>query len=317
MEGDGPEISVVIPTRNRETRLAFALDALSEQSLGRDRFEVVVVRSTDAVDGPLTTAPDGLRVSFRTSRSAGTAVQRNVGWRSARAPLVAFTDDDCRPAPEWLEQLVAAARGPDAILVGRTEPDPDERPLRQGLARTIDNPTPSGWYETSNIAYRRELLESLGGFDESIDFIGEDADLAMRARRAGADTTFVPDAVVWHAVHWRNVVTALGDVVRRRSLPGIVARHPELRRALWHGLFTDPDHARLLLAAAGIVFCRRVPPLAALACLPYVRSQLAPGPWSAWRVLRFTTRLLSRAVVDSVETLVLATSSVRHRTLVL
>jgi GT2 family glycosyltransferase len=316
-DSNRPEISVVIPTRNRETRLAFALEALGEQSLEQDRFEVIVVRSEDALHGPLTTAPDGAPVAFHASRAAGTAVQRNLGWRVARAPLIAFTDDDCRPAPDWLERMVAAQPDADTILVGRTEPDPDERPLLHGLARTIDNPEPSGWYETSNIVYARELLERVGGFDESIDFIGEDADLAMRARKAGAETAFIPDAVVWHAVHWRNVVTALADVAKRRSLPRIVARHPELRRALWHGVFTDPDHARLMMAVAGIVAFRRLPWVAALLCVPYVRSQLAPGPWSAWRVVRFTVRLLSRAAVDAAETVVLAGSSIRNRTLVL
>lgn len=312
-----PEISVVIATRDRETRLAFALDALSEQSLARDRFEVIVVRSEDALTGPLTVPPDDLPATFHASKAAGTAVQRNLGWRVARASLIAFTDDDCRPTPDWLERMIAAHEGPDTILVGRTEPDPDERRLLHGLARTIDNPEPSGWYETSNIVYSRELLERVGGFDESIDFIGEDADLAMRARATGAGSRFVPDAIVWHAVHWRNVLTALDDVAKRRSLPRLVARHPDLRRALWLGVFTDPDHARLLLAAAGIFAFRRVPLLAALACLPYAMSHVGRGPWSAWRVLRFTPRLLSHAVVDTAATLTFAASSARCRTLVL
>jgi GT2 family glycosyltransferase len=312
-----PEIAVVIPTRGRETRLAFALDALAEQTLARERFEVIVVRAPGTGDQPLARAPDGLAVRFQDAARAGTATQRNVGWRTARAPLIAFTDDDCRATPEWLEHLLGAATGPETIVQGRTEPDPEERHLLHGLARTINNPEPSGWYETCNIAYSRALLERVDGFDERIDFVGEDADLAMRARKAGARPGFAADAIVWHAVHPRNLPMAVRDALKRGSRPAIVARHRELRGALWRGVFTDRDHARLLLAIAGVLAFRRVPALAALACVPYVRHQLDPVGLTPWRLLRFPVRLLSIATVDGAETLAFAASSVRHRVLVL
>ena len=102
-----PEISVVVSTRDREQRLRALLGALSRQTLEPDRFEVIVVdngsedgtaRALDALAGdcryPLTVV--------RRSRGDGPAPARNEGWRSARAPLVAFTDDDCEPAPGWL-----------------------------------------------------------------------------------------------------------------------------------------------------------------------------------------------------------------------
>jgi len=113
------DVSVVIPTRNRETRLRFALEALAAQTLPRERFEVVVVRASDAEE-PLVSAPPGLPVRFLAC-PPGPAAQRNLGWRAARAPLIAFTDDDCRPAPDWLERLVAAADSSGGILQGRTE----------------------------------------------------------------------------------------------------------------------------------------------------------------------------------------------------
>lgn len=316
MEG-APEVAVVIPTRGRETRLAFALDALAEQTLDRDRFEVIVVRAPDGNDGPLAEAPDGLAVRFHDCGVAGTAAQRNLGWRAAHAPLIAFTDDDCRAAPEWLERLVGASAGPETILQGRTEPDPDERHLLHGLARTVNNPEPSGWYETCNIAYSRAMLERVRGFDESIEFLGEDVDLAMRARKAGARLEFADDAIVWHAVHSRNLPTAVQDAVKRGSRPAIVARHRELKGALWHGVFTDRDHGRLLLAVAGMLVFRRVPVLAALACLPYVRHHLDPAGMTPGRLLRFPARLMSMAAVDAAEIVAFAASSLRHRVLVL
>ena len=73
------------------------------------------------------------------------ARHRNLGWRAARAPLVAFTDDDCRPEPDWLEVLLAAARRhPSAIVQGATRPDPFESELLQAIhARTQQIEPPS------------------------------------------------------------------------------------------------------------------------------------------------------------------------------
>ena len=178
-----PEIAVVIPTRGREARLAFALESLAGQ-LEPDRFEVLVVRDADARE-PFAIPPPELRVRYVTLPAvAGPTPKRNLGWRSTEAPLVAFTDDDCRAAPGWLASLLASAVGPDVFLQGRTAPDPDERHLLHGLARTVDVPGPGGWFETCNMAYPRRLLESLGGFDEAFGFGGEDTDLAWRASAA-------------------------------------------------------------------------------------------------------------------------------------
>lgn len=312
-----PDISVVIPTRRRETRLAFALDALAAQTLAPDRFEVIVVRAADCAGEPTTPPPAALAVQELESARRGTAVQRNVGWRAARAPVVAFTDDDCRPAPDWLERLLAAGADDAVFVQGRTEPDPDERHLLQGLARSIRNEHASGWYETCNIAYARSTLDRLGGFDETIDFLGEDADLGARARKEGSELEFADDALVWHAVHCRTLPTAVRDAVRRGSRPAIVARHPELREALWLGLFADRDHARALLVLAGLALARRSPALAALAAFPYLNRRINRSTLSPWRILRLPMRLGSRLLVDTAELGSFAASSARNRTLVL
>src|SRR4051794_37569870 len=161
-----PSVAVVIATRFRETRLAFALEALAAQTLDRDRFEVIVVRASDSADGALADVPAGLPVRYITCPVAGAAAQRNLGWRATDAPLIAFTDDDCRPAPDWLERLLAADRGSTTMLQGRTEPDPDERHLLWGLARSWEITAANGWEATRNMAYPRALLGRRRGFGE-------------------------------------------------------------------------------------------------------------------------------------------------------
>lgn len=323
--GDRPDVAVVIPTARRETRLAFALDALARQTLARQRFEVVVVRADDP--GPKTPTPDGLRVRFLSAGSdSGPASKRNLGWRATEAPLVAFTDDDCRPAVDWLERLVEAsprARG-DFILQGRTEPDPDELPRLYGLAVTQTISAPSSWYETCNIAYPRALLERLGGFDDAFagpdsgDYPvgGEDTDLGLRAIAAGAEQRFVENAVVRHAVHSRHFARALRDTRRWRSVPLVLKRHPGQRAALEVGLFGRPAHRKLLVAAAAVPLRRR-PLLAAAVAAPYIRHHLRHTALTPRALARDLVDLPARAVVDAVEVVVTAAAAIRHRTPVL
>src|SRR4051795_13441021 len=102
-----PRASVVIATHDRPQRLKRALRALREQTLPADQFEVIVV---DDGSGPDTQqllereqAAGGLQLRVeRRSPAGGPARARNAGWRTAGAPLVAFTDDDCEPGPAWL-----------------------------------------------------------------------------------------------------------------------------------------------------------------------------------------------------------------------
>ncbi len=89
-------------------------------------------------------------------------MRRNRGWQEARGALIAFTDDDCRPAPGWLARsLDAHAQVPGAavVLEGRTEPDPDEAHLFGGLARSMEVYGPNRWYPTCNLALPRDLIE--------------------------------------------------------------------------------------------------------------------------------------------------------------
>jgi len=308
------DVAVVIPTRNRETRLAFALEALAAQTLEPERYEVIVVRSGDALDGPLCDSPPGLRVRFLTSPVAGPAVQRNLGWRDAQAPLIAFTDDDCRPAPDWLERLLAARDGESTMLQGRTEPDPDEERLYWGLARSWRITSENGWYATCNMAYTRALLERLDGFDERFPGAwGEDTDLGLRARELGARQRYVDDALTWHAVLPRSLPAALREARRRDATVVVVARHPVHREELYGGYFAHARHARLLPALLGLTLARRHPGLAVVAALPYVLGNVDRRHLTGRGLLRQAMHLPARLALDLVEMVVIARAAVRER----
>lgn len=311
-----PRVSVVIPSR-RGPRLAFVLEALAEQTLAREEYEVIVVR--DPASDFHEPAPAGLTVSFlRVAEECGPTRKRNVGWRAATAPLVAFTDDDCRPRTDWLERLLEAWAGqPGRFVQGRTEPDPDEAHLLHGLARSQRIDSPSVWFQTCNLAYPKPLLESLGGFDETYIFGGEDTDFGARAVADGAEHAWASDALVWHAVISRPLPAALREAVRWPSQPLLLRRHPDYRRHLYRGFFWRRSHALVALAAVGAVAARRHPVLALAALAPYVDSNMDRSALSPRGVARQLAGLPSRAAVDLLEVGAMARAAMRHRVPVL
>ena len=314
------EVSVVVPSHDRPLRLRWLLNALEEQTLPAESFEVVVVHDSrgPATDALLRSPPLTLAGRLRWERlEPGTGTpgrQRNVGWRMASAPLVAFTDDDCRPEPEWLAELLARARAtPGALIQGRTRPDPYEHDLlRAPSARSLSVDPPGPYAQTANMLYPREALERCGGFDERLHS-GEDIDLALRARELGYGYEGAPNAIVNHAVEALSMPQALRVTRKWADLAHVLKRHPHTRSLLTAGVFWRPSHGALIAAAAGLLAARRFP-LAALLVLPYLRVQVPgrPGPRS---VARGLARTPGRVVVDAAEIATCARGSVRHRTL--
>ena len=274
-------VSVVVSTRNRAGQLTEMLDAIANQTLGREMFDVTVVDdgSTDATPEALAAEETRSRLNLsvvRRERSGGAAVGREEGWRTSKAPLIAFTDDDCVPDPEWLEAgLAASRRHPRAIIQGRTAPRPDELHRLGPFSRTIDVTALDHAFQTTNIFYPREVLESVGGFD-TVAYEGavggEDTDLAWRAIEQGAETVFEPSALVYHAV---NVLGARGLLrVAARSTAALpYARHSTIRdRDFVFGVFRKRTHLWLAMALLPLLLPRRLRLIAVLTAVPYVRA---------------------------------------------
>ena len=294
----------------RPDRLAAALDALAATELPDGELEVIVAGDPGTRVPP---APDGLAVrSVEAPGPSSAAAKRNLAWPLARARLVAFTDDDCRPTPGWAPALIAAAEAaPGAFVQGRTEPDPGELPQLWGFAHTQHIAHDSPWNETCNIAYPRELLERLGGFDEGYGPLGgEDTDLGERALQAGAPKVYVENGVVWHAVEQRSFRQKLREAVRTRDQPQVLARFPHLRRHLVLRVFYRAEHGRLLLALAGAL--TRRPLVGAVAAVPYIELHLRHYRLSPVSVARAATHLPVRAVADAAEIVVVAWRGLRR-----
>ena len=149
----------------------------------------------------------------------GASRARNLGAAVADEDVIAFTDDDCLVDPGWTRAIVEAfsSSSPPDFITGQVRVD--TRPRRRGTVelsvlvdqnpRTFepgDDPTTFG--HSANMAWRRQALLDIGGFDERLGAGGqlraaEDVDLGWRAVRAGLRGEYCPKAVVTH-LRWRT-----------------------------------------------------------------------------------------------------------------
>jgi glycosyltransferase involved in cell wall biosynthesis len=211
MSQSSPTFSVVIPTRDRPQKLAVCLESLAKQDYPRDRFEVIVV--DDASELPL----DPVAVIFRErltltllrqSRRAGPSVARNCGAAHAKGEFLAFTDDDCSPASDWLQRLAARfASTPRHLIGGRVV-----NALTDNLYSTATHVILDAIYDyydplkgrahfflTSNFSLATDLFRQLRGFDENWPLAAaEDREFCYRWLKRGFPMTYAPEASVYH-----------------------------------------------------------------------------------------------------------------------
>ncbi len=319
-----PRVTVAVASRDRPLRLRWLLNALREQTLAPEQFEVVIAHDSrspaveEMLQSHVLRGCGQLRHLTFPPATQLAGAKRNAAWREARSPLVLFTDDDCRPEADWLERAVAAQQAHSgAILQGRTIPDPEEAVILRGApwAHTVLIEPPTTWAETCNIGYPRELLERLGGFDERHQ-VGEDSDLALRARQHGVPLVPIPDMVVRHAVQERSLLGTLRAVERWGDMAWLAKRHPESRHSMWGRIWWVPEHAALSAAAAGALLARRHR-AGLLLTLPWLRLSLGHRGYGPRGIARSLSELPGRAAIDATGIAVLARASLRYRTLLL
>jgi len=209
-------IAVVIASKNRPMLLGDTVTSLGTGDALPS--EIIVVDQSDAeMPPPVWQVPQPIVVQHLRTISRGTSAGRNLGARAARAPLIAFIDDDMRVEPRWLSALTDAltAEGPSAAVTGRVTDGPPEG---QGtfVAATVNalasvsyvGRLPIDVLAGGNMAVYRDSFLRLGGFDERLGPgtrfpAAEDNDLGFRMLGAGLRIVYVPDAVLVHRA-WRG-----------------------------------------------------------------------------------------------------------------
>jgi len=209
-----PQVSVVVVSRDRPTHLALCLRGLSQ--LYYHPFEIVLVGDEAAVN---VAERMGLtdRIKVVRFEEANISAARNAGISVAAGEIVAFIDDDAVPEPTWLDHLIRpfAVLGADAAggyVLGRNGISLQwggrmidgaavhtESAVNEPAGALVEaEPGSAVRTEGTNMAFRRDRLVQLGGFDPGFRFYLDDADLNMRLADSGAKTALVPRALVHH-----------------------------------------------------------------------------------------------------------------------
>jgi glycosyltransferase involved in cell wall biosynthesis len=311
-----PAVTAAVVVKDRRALMARCLDGLLAQEVDGG-FEIVVV-DNGSTDGTRELVEDRAAVSavpFTALADGGSLGRiRNVAWRAARAPVVAFVDSDCVPAPSWLAAGLGRLEADDGdaigVVQGTTRPDPDLPRGRWSATQDLTGFT--GRYEACNIFYRTEALAAAGGFDESIGFFGEDTAAGWAVSRLGWRAVHEPAAVVHHTVTHPGLAWHLRRALGYGNVNALVRRFPEMRsQLLWRRWFLRPRSAAFAAAVAGVLLGIRRPPLLVLAA-PYGWVRRPKG-----RTRRDLVDAAGAALFDAAVFCGLVRGTIRERTLVL
>jgi len=299
--GDGPRVSVVIPTFGKADLLAVTLAALDAQTYARELLEVVVVDdcSTDRTGEMLASFTAGFALRrLRHETNRGRAAARNTAVRAAAGALVVFLDDDMRADRRLVEEHArSCAEHPRTAAIGRAVTAPE---LGRSLALSYldtrgvqklapGSRAPARYFLTNNSSVPRQALLDAGLFDESFRSYGfEDMDIAYRLERdAGLSFRYCAEAVAHH-IHHHTLDQLLDKRLEaaRATLPRLLEKHPDRAAdlSLEALLPASPGDGPALRARKALARALTAAPLerAALAAAALAR----PGP-AAYRLLDY------------------------------
>ncbi|MFL2433872.1 MAG: glycosyltransferase [Vicinamibacterales bacterium] len=243
-----PRVSVLVCAHNAADTVGECLESLL--SLDYPNYEIIVINdgSSDATGSVARQHRDVLVID---TDHIGLSAARNLALTHATGTIVAYTDADVRVDPEWLVYLIQPFLRSDAVGSGGPNVVPRDDPwVAQCVARAPGSPTHiliddrlAEHVPGCNMAFRRDALVAIGGFNESFHAAGDDVDVCWRLQANGGRIEFASSALVWHRhrstvkAFWRQQVgygqaeTWLMDVHPERFLDG---------QALWKGRIYSP-----------------------------------------------------------------------------
>lgn len=223
-----PQVSVIIPHYQDLARLRLCLEALGRQTFPRERFEIIVADNNSPCGEAAVAEAIAGRARLTIVREKGAGPARNGGVALARGAILAFTDSDCVPEPQWLEEGLKGLESADFVggTVEVLVDDPQamtpvecfERVFAFDFRTYILKKEFTG---SGNLFCPRRVFDAVGGFASGVS---EDVEWCMRARAAGFSIGFAPRAAIGHPARrtwaemetrWRRLNSESYQLLRR------------------------------------------------------------------------------------------------------
>jgi len=203
-----PKVSVVVCSCNGAQTVAETLAALEDMEY--PDYEIIVIDDGSTDQTSAIASKHNVRLIRTENR--GLSVARNLGLKAATGEIIAYIDDDAYPDPHWLTYLAAAFLHTEhAGIGGPNFAVPGDGAIADCVANAPGGPIHvllsddvAEHIPGCNMAFRREKLLAIGGFDPRFRVAGDDVDICWRLQERGWTIGFAPSAVVWH--HRRNSI---------------------------------------------------------------------------------------------------------------
>jgi glycosyltransferase involved in cell wall biosynthesis len=258
-----PKVSVVVCAYNADRTMDACLASL--EKLTYPNYEVIVVND-GSKDRTLEISERYGYVKIISQENKGLSVARNVGFEASTGEIIAYTDSDCVADPDWLTYMVAKMLTADLYACGGPNfPPPEDSLVPSAVAVSPGGPThvlvsddEAEHIAGCNMAFRREALAAINGFDPIFRSAGDDVDLCWRLQFAGYKIGFSPAATVWH--FRRNTVEAYFGQQRGygKAEAMVYAKHPFrfnlFGQAKWLGRIYGDLSASMLLSSKPIIY---------------------------------------------------------------
>jgi GT2 family glycosyltransferase len=250
------QVSVIVCTRNGRSRIGACLKSIARLTGGADEILVVDDGSVDGTADYVAENFPWVRLLRRPG--AGLSAARNVGAAAARGDLLAFTDDDCEPDPEWLQRVKRHFQDGKFAAVGGPNLPPKPKHWQNAVvcaaagapSHVMLDDEEAEHLPGCNLVVTQAAFQAIGGFDPQFETAGDDVDFCWRLREAGYRLGFAPGAFVWH---WRR--NTIREFLRQQRGYGhaerlLMAKHPSrfsaLGTAKWSGFIYGGGPVRVM-----------------------------------------------------------------------
>ena len=277
--------SIIVVTKNHSAYLTKCLNSILNQSY--KNFEVIIIdhNSSDNTAEIIKKFKSDKIKYFLNTESKGIASVRNYGVKKSNGNYIFFTDSDCMPAKNWVEEGMQILLNNDVAGVeGKTIAENQNFGVSQHFVENYEG----GQYQTCNIAYKRENLIECGMFNEKYRIAYEDLDIAIRIKKKSS-IYFNSDMLVFHQLVQWSVKGLMLNAFRAKDKVMLVKEHNY--KEILNYRILEINSLILLFFPFLLIFYYRIKNLNDLCILPFMYLRVLIHRLIVWKTA-LTKRIL-------------------------